>query len=136
MPEDGETPGTAAIISHGLWRRRFGADPGVIGQKIKLGLPDWIQAESSAIARNEAQQYPDTNGGWRITVTPFRDYLFGGANVALLLQFGAIGFVLLLACSNIANMGSRNGQASAEACRGLNMPSQSASAFYIMSGGS
>jgi len=155
---DGEMTGAAVIISHGLWRRRFGADPGAIGQKIKLGLPNWMQgvgvivgvmppefefpprvevwmtyqheggwrggshnertiarlkpgvtiaqaqAEISLIARNEAQQYPDTNADWGITVTPFRDYLFGGANVALPLLFGAIGFVLLLACANIANM--------------------------------
>ncbi|MBO0862667.1 MAG: ABC transporter permease [Chloracidobacterium sp.] len=156
---DGEKTGAAVIISHGLWRRRFGADPGVIGRKIKLGLPRdmmqavgvivgvmppefqfpprvevWMayqheggwrggshnertiarlkpgltiaqaQAEISVIARNEAQQYPDTNAGWGITVTPFRDYLFGSANVALPLLLGAIGFVLLLACANIANM--------------------------------
>jgi len=37
------------------------------------------QAEITIIARNEAQQYPDTNAGWGITITPFRDYLFGGA---------------------------------------------------------
>src|SRR5262249_18284605 len=158
-PADGETTGAAVIISFGLWRRRFGGDPGVIGQKIKLGLPDtrraigvvvgvmppefqfpprvdlWMayqhdrsfgrvsthnertiarlkhgitidqaRAEIDAIARNQAQQYPDTNAGWGITVTPFRDYLFGGANHALPLLFGVVGCVLLLSCANIANM--------------------------------
>src|SRR5215510_12506288 len=44
-PADGETTGAAVIISYGVWQRRFGGDPGVIGQKIKLGLPrDMMQA--------------------------------------------------------------------------------------------
>src|SRR5262249_2015925 len=152
------TVGGVVIISYGVWRRRFGGDPGVIGQKIKLGLPDSMQAngviigvmppefqfppridvwmaghlergwrggdhnnrtiarlkpgitfdqaqpEIDAIGRNLEQQYPETNAGWGITVTPFRDYLFGGANQALPLLFGAVGCVLLLACANIANM--------------------------------
>src|SRR5262245_24178775 len=46
---DGETYGAAVIISYGVWRRRFGGDPGVIGQKIKLGLPFNIEAASVVI---------------------------------------------------------------------------------------
>ena len=38
LPEEDQTPGThpVAVISHGLWQRRFGADPAVIGQTITL----------------------------------------------------------------------------------------------------
>jgi macrolide transport system ATP-binding/permease protein len=38
LPEEDQNPGThpVAVISHGLWQRRFGADPAVIGQTITL----------------------------------------------------------------------------------------------------
>ena len=62
------------------------------------------QAELSAIARRAAQQFPDTNKGWDVVVTPFREHLFGGAEVALPLLLGVVGFVLLIACANVANL--------------------------------
>jgi putative ABC transport system permease protein len=61
------------------------------------------QSELSAIARRAAQQFPDTNKGWDVVVTPFRQYLFGGAETALPLLLGVVGFVLLIACANVAN---------------------------------
>ena len=38
LPEEDRTPGThpVVVISHGLWRRRFGADPAVIGKTVSL----------------------------------------------------------------------------------------------------
>ncbi|MEJ7710003.1 MAG: ABC transporter permease [Pyrinomonadaceae bacterium] len=62
------------------------------------------QAEVDTITQNQAQLYPDTNAGWEMTVVPFREHLFGSARVALPLLFGAVGFVLLIACTNIANL--------------------------------
>ena len=62
------------------------------------------QAELSAIARRIADQFPDTNKGWDVAVTPFRQYLFGGAETALPLLLGVVGFVLLIACANVANL--------------------------------
>ncbi|HEU0178204.1 MAG TPA: ABC transporter permease [Blastocatellia bacterium] len=62
------------------------------------------QAELSAIARRIADQFPDTNKGWDVVVTPFRQYLFGGAETALPLLLGVVGFVLLIACANVANL--------------------------------
>jgi putative ABC transport system permease protein len=61
------------------------------------------QSELSAIARRAAQRFPDTNKGWDMVVTPFREYLFGGVEVALPLLLGVVGFVLLIACANVAN---------------------------------
>lgn len=37
LPEEYEPGAPAMILSHGLWRRRFGGDPGVIGQTVRLG---------------------------------------------------------------------------------------------------
>src|SRR5262249_44142666 len=73
--------------------------------RLKPGVTmEQAQTEISVIARNQERLYPDTNAGWEITATPFRDYLFVGANVALPLLLGAVGCLLVLACANIANM--------------------------------
>jgi len=62
------------------------------------------QAELNAIAREQGRNFPNTNAGWDFAVTPFRDYLFGGANVALPLLLGAVALVLLIACVNVTNL--------------------------------
>jgi len=62
------------------------------------------RAELSAIARRAQQQFPDTNKGWDTVVTPFHQYLLGGAETALPLLLGVVGFVLLIACANVANL--------------------------------
>jgi putative ABC transport system permease protein len=73
--------------------------------RLKPGVTvEQAQAELSAIARRAAQQFPDTNKGWDVVVTPFRKHLFGGAEVALPLLLGVVGFVLLIACANVANL--------------------------------
>ena len=62
------------------------------------------QADVNAITQHEAELYPDTNKGWQIQVQPLREYLFGNSRAALLLLFGAVGLVLLIACANLANL--------------------------------
>jgi putative ABC transport system permease protein len=62
------------------------------------------QAEISAIAARQALQFPDTNKGWDVQVIPFRAHLFGSANTAIPLLFGAALFVLLIAWTNVANL--------------------------------
>jgi putative ABC transport system permease protein len=62
------------------------------------------QMEISRIAERQAEQFPDTNRGWYVVVVPFREHLFGSAGVALPLLFGAVGFVLLIACTNVAGL--------------------------------
>lgn len=62
------------------------------------------QGEISRLARLQAELYPATNAGWDVTLTPFREHLFGSATVALPLLFGAVCLVLLIACVNVANL--------------------------------
>lgn len=62
------------------------------------------QTEISRIARQQSQQYPDTNKGWGVVVKPFRDYLFGSATVALPMLMGAVFLVLLIASTNVASL--------------------------------
>lgn len=62
------------------------------------------QADLDAIALQLAQQYPDTNKGWWMRQRPLRDVLIGPVRPALLLMWGAVGLLLLIACVNVANL--------------------------------
>ena len=73
--------------------------------RLKPGVTvDQAQSEISALAQRQAAQFPDTNGGWDVSVVPFREYLFGSAQTALPMLLGAVVFVLLIACANVTNL--------------------------------
>jgi predicted permease len=161
-------PGIAevAVISDGLWRRRYGADPNAIGKKFRLdndlytviGVmpPDfrhpgrtlqtevevwaptgWIaspfgkpvrssrfmqgaigrlkpgitietaQARMDELKRRLMQEYPNDypeNAGWSPRIVRLHDDLVGKVRPSLLILFAAVGFVLLIACANVANL--------------------------------
>src|SRR5215207_2607657 len=145
------------IISDNLWRRRFGADPGVIGRRLTLDrfdetnftvvgvappeaqfplrtdvwMPDMdeqggderrgrdmravarlkrgatlgqAQDELNIISQTLERQYPQTNAGWRVTLTSARDAILGTPYRAVWVILGAVGCVLLIACANVANL--------------------------------
>lgn len=144
------------VLSHGLWRRRFGSDAKIVGRGLKLdgesytivgvmpekfsfppnggelwkplsfdaadandrgshfmrvlgrlkdgATPEQSRAELSGLARQIEQQYPDTNTGRSFGVQSLNAYYTRGARPFLLVLLGAVGFVLLLACANVANL--------------------------------
>ncbi len=62
-------------------------------------------AEMKTIAQRFSQQYPETNRDWTVQVIALRDYaVFHGSAPFMLLLIGTVGFVLLIACANVANL--------------------------------
>jgi putative ABC transport system permease protein len=157
--EDRPESNPVVLLGHGLWQRRFGADPNVVGREIMLngrsttvlgvmppdfnfpvqGLPRdyWsplapsigkratergshylnviaglrpgftpaqAAGETQSIAARLEGQYPDTNTGFSLNVISAHEELVKDVKPALLVLLGAVGFVLLIACANVANL--------------------------------
>src|SRR5262249_25469734 len=62
------------------------------------------QAEMDAIAARLTKEYPRTNSEVGVRVVSMHQQLTGDAAPGLLMLFGAVGFVLLIACANVANL--------------------------------
>jgi putative ABC transport system permease protein len=160
-----DRPGSpyVAVLSHGLWQRRFGSDPQVVGKPITLngasftvvgvmpagfqwhirkrsstGRPAEIwtvlpmpteagsasrgrfisvvarlkrgvtleqaETEMKTIASRTEQDAPKYNKGYTAEVIPLREQFVGNVRPALWILLGAVGFVLLIACANVANL--------------------------------
>jgi putative ABC transport system permease protein len=156
-PED-DIPGAphVAILSHGLWLRRFGGDPQIIGKEISLNyetymvigvmkrgmqFPDretelWAparfttqqltnhgnhflqvvarlkpgvslktaNANLATIASQLEKENPGSNAKVGAFAVPLREELAGDVRPAILMLVGAVCFVLLIACANVANL--------------------------------
>ena len=77
---------------------------GVVG-RLKPGVTlDRARSDMNTIASRLEHQYPETNTGWRIQLDPLRSAIAKEAGRPVLLLFSAIGFVLLLACVNVAGL--------------------------------
>lgn len=146
-----------AVLSHALWQRRFGGDPGVVGQRISLEqepytvvgvMPEsfrflsetaeiWVPLEinlrvrrdqrgvsvvgrlasgitpqqaagdldaiASRLASEYAQFYPE-GSGFGLTLQPLHETLVGDLRPVLLALLAAVGLVLLISCTNVANL--------------------------------
>ena len=157
---DGAPP--VVVLSEGYWRRRFGAEPEVLGRSLTVAgaartvigvLPErfdfrpdasfgaigsrdvWLppqfgpsardasgrylqvigrlangvsvdaaREEASALAARLVQASPDRQTGWDVNVVPLGRDVVGDARTTILIVFGAVCLVLLIACANVANL--------------------------------
>jgi predicted permease len=165
MPEDDEPHHHVVILSHGLWKERFGGDPQIIGRVITLDNSAYTvvgvmpasfqyllqreapalwssfsplresttdsppmadhrdahflrviarmkpgvtvaeaQANMDVITASLAKQYPDSNKYFGARVVSEQEELTHSIRPALFVMMVAVGFVLLIACVNVANL--------------------------------
>jgi len=62
------------------------------------------QAQLDTIAARLAKVYPDADKNWSFRAVSMKSELVGDAGAPLLILFGAVGFVLLIACANVGNL--------------------------------
>jgi len=151
--DDQPTREPTAILSEGLWKRRFGGDASIIGKTITVNaramtvvgvMPAafqfpgetqiWTtqqiigeqprdnraysalarlrpgialqqaQSQISGVNAQLAQAYPETNKGWDVNLAHLHERLVRSVRPSLLALLGAVAFVLLIACANVANL--------------------------------
>jgi putative ABC transport system permease protein len=77
---------------------------GVIGRLKKESTLSQADADLNAVAAALESRYPDTNTNWRIVVMSLRDRATGQMKPALLVLLGAVGVLLVIACTNVASL--------------------------------
>ena len=153
--------GPVALISAGLWRRKFSSAPEILGKNITLDARDYTivgvmpsdfhldipgfrdsqvyapigqwsnplllkrgaglgfhgigrlkpgvtieqaRADMEGVTRNLTEAFPDTDRGITAKLTPLKEQMVGHIRPLLLVLLAAVGFVLLIACVNVANL--------------------------------
>ena len=73
--------------------------------RLKAGVTmEQAESELNVLAQNLERQYPETNEGWRVSLTSVRDVVLGTPSKALWLLLAAVSCVLLIACANVASL--------------------------------
>lgn len=86
------------------WRARAGRFLKVAA-RLKAGVPlTQAQKDMSAIALQLESEYPRFNKDWGVEIEPLSEHFAGGEETALWVLMAAVGLVLLIACSNVANL--------------------------------
>jgi putative ABC transport system permease protein len=91
-------------ITEGMRNSRRGDFLQVVARLKPNVSADQARAELQGIAKRLEQQYPDTNTGWLSFLVPLHEELTGNIRPALLILLGAVAFLLLIACANVANL--------------------------------
>jgi putative ABC transport system permease protein len=164
-PEDDKPGVRVALLSHAMWKNRYGGDLRIIGRTIVLNeraytvigvMPPSFQfpldaevvdlwttmaiemvadqpdealtaqrgahflygiarlktgttlaqanADAAAVSAGLEKQYPDDNSHLGLALQPAAEALVGDVRASLLMLFGVVGFLLLIACANVANL--------------------------------
>ncbi|HKQ53230.1 MAG TPA: ABC transporter permease [Pyrinomonadaceae bacterium] len=86
------------------WPRSSRSVDGAIA-RLKAGVTlDQAETELKAIAGRLEQQYPETNSSQSVSVVSLHESIVGSTRTSLLVFLVAVGFVLLIACANVANL--------------------------------
>ena len=154
--EDKQGAPRVTVLTYGLWQRRFGGDPNIVGQSLTINgqsytvvgvlpasfqfalrnadlwqpyqptdaqltrrfmhgtnligrlksdvTPAQAQSELSVIAKRIEQEHNQSHAGTAVTLVPLHEQFVGQVRPILLVLLAAVGFVLLIACANVASL--------------------------------
>jgi putative ABC transport system permease protein len=76
----------------------------VVGRLAPGATLEAARTEARVLSERLARQYPEVNTGLEMRLEPLQDFLVGDVRTQILVLFGAVLFVLLIACVNVANL--------------------------------